>query len=131
VHDHTDRETYRAGCTGAFNRRALEYYPRLRRVRERVEREVSRPLSTASAARIAGLNPSYFSTYFHVKVGVRFTDWSRLVRIERAMAILLSEACPIGDLARRVGYTGQRAFQRAFKRHTSMTPSRFRKRYAR
>jgi hypothetical protein len=76
-----DCETYRAGGTGAFNRRALEYDPRLRRVRDRVEREISRPLPTDSAARIAGFYPSDFSTYFHAKVGVRFTEWSRHVRI--------------------------------------------------
>ena len=93
-----------------------------------METEISEPLSTAAAARIAGLTSSYFSTFFHAKVGVRFTEWSRHVRIERAMAILRCEDCPIGEVARRVGFLGPRSFQRAFKRHTSMTPSQFRRR---
>ena len=108
------------------NSRALDYYRRLRRVREHLERDISRPLSTEKAARLAELNPSYFSTFFHAKVGVRFTEWSRHVRIERAKVILRSEDCPILEVARRVGYTGRRAFERAFKRETSMTPSQFR-----
>lgn len=112
---------------GAFNLRALDYYPRLRRVRDRLEQAIARPLSTAAAASLAGLNPCYFSTFFHAKVGMRFSEWSRQVRIERAMVILRSEDCPIGQVVRRVGYTGPRAFQRAFKRHTSMTPSQFRR----
>lgn len=112
----------------AFNRRALDYYPSLRRVRRHHEQHISEPLPMSAAARIARLNTSYFSSFFHAKVGARFTDWVHHVRVERAKAILCREDRPIRQVASDVGFSGMRTFQRAFKRHTSLTPREFRRR---
>jgi len=110
-----------------INWRAFDYYPRLRRVREHLEKHISDPLPTTAAADIACLNASYFSSFFRSKVGVRYTEWARLVRIERAMDILKSENRSIREVACDVGYAGLRTFERAFKRHTSLTQSEFKR----
>lgn len=110
------------------DRNALDYYRRLRRVREHLERNISSALTVTQAARIAGLSPGYFSTYFRVKIGMRFGDWLRLVRVERAKEVLRAGDYSISDVAVRVGYRELRTFERAFKLQTGMTPIEYRRR---
>jgi len=54
------------------NGEVFDYYPRLNRLREYVEQSYSEPISLKKAAGIAALESSYFSFYFHVKVGITF-----------------------------------------------------------
>ena len=40
------------------------------------------------AAGVAGLNEKYFSTYFHRKTGIRFSEWVNSVRVVQALTDL-------------------------------------------
>jgi AraC-like DNA-binding protein len=105
---------------------ALRYYSRLRRVRDHLLRCISEPLSAEGAARIADLSPNYFSTYFRQRVGMSFTHWAHGVRVQVALEMMRASDAPITEIAERVGYRDLRTFERAFKRHTSVTPRTFR-----
>ena len=55
------------------NGEVFDYYPRLNRLREYVEKSYSEPISLEKAAGIAALESSYFASYFRAKVGITFT----------------------------------------------------------
>ncbi len=105
----------------------FDYYPRLNRLRQYVEQSYSEPLPLGKAASIAALESSYFSTYFRAKVGITFTEWLRLVRIEKAIELMKARDVSITDIAYEVGFADLRTFERAFKQHTRMTPMEFKK----
>ncbi len=110
-----------------INGEVFDYYPRLNRLREYVEKSYSEPISLGKAAGIAALESSYFSTYFHAKVGITFTEWLRHVRIEKAMELMKAGDFSITHIAYEVGFADLRTFERAFKKHTRMTPREFKK----
>ncbi len=109
------------------NGEVFDYYPRLKRLRQYVEQSYSDPISLGKAAGIAALESSYFSSYFHVKVGITFTEWLRQVRIEKAMELMKAKDFSITEVAYEVGFGDLRTFERAFKQHTRMTPREFKK----
>jgi len=104
----------------------LDYYPRLKRLREHVEQSYSEPISLEKAASVAALERSYFSTYFRAKVGITFTDWLRQVRVKKAMELMKLRDFAITEVAYEVGFKDLRTFERAFKKHTLTTPREFR-----
>ncbi len=106
---------------------AFNYYPRLKRLRQYVERSYSEPIPLEKAAGIAALESSYFSSYFRAKVGITFTEWLRQVRIRKAMELMKGSDLSITEVAYEVGFGDLRTFGRAFKKHTLMTPMEFKK----
>ena len=109
------------------NGEVFDYYPRLNRLRQYVEQSYSEPLPLGKAASIAALESSYFSSYFHAKVGITFTEWLRQVRLEKAIELIKASDLSLTEIAYEVGFSDLRTFERAFKKHTRMTPMRFKK----
>ncbi len=109
------------------NGKAFNYYPRLKRLHQYVEQSYSEQISLGKAASIAALERSYFSSYFHAKVGITFTDWLQQVRVKKAMEVIRASDFSITEVAYEVGFGDLRTFERAFKQHTRMTPMEFKK----
>jgi AraC-like DNA-binding protein len=101
--------------------------PRLTRVRRYCEENPSARISLVDAARVANLEASYFSSFFHEKTGVCFHSWLNYTRVLRAMHSLADTDHSITDVSRKVGFRDLRTFQRAFKRFASVTPTEYRK----
>lgn len=110
-----------------INWRAFEYYPALGKVKEYTELHYSNGTSLEVAAKVAGMESTYFSSFFRQKVGVRFVDWMRYLRISRAMALFATRHYQVTEVAFEVGFHDLRTFERAFRRITNMTPREFRK----
>ena len=107
--------------------RTFEENDRLRRVREHLEDNISRRLPLAEAARIAGFESTYFSSYFRKKVGITYVRWMNALRIAHSIEILRTSMAEIGAISKTVGYSDLRTFERNFSRLTGQTPSAFRK----
>jgi two-component system response regulator YesN len=82
-------------------------------------------ISLKKAARIAGLEKKYFSTFFHRKVGVGFKHWLTHIRIVRAMDLMKAEDYTVSEVAYSTGFKDIRSFERAFKKYTKRTPRDF------
>ena len=104
---------------------AFVYYQRLQRVKDYVDRKYDEEISLTEAARIAGLEKKYFSTYFRQKTGVCFKDWVTEVRVSQAKAMMEVQNYNITEIGFAVGFRDLRTFERAFKRCTGMTPRDF------
>lgn len=109
------------------NESAFHYYGSLQSVREFVLDNYRGKITLQSAARIAHMERTYFSAFFHRKVGVPFRDWLRTLRIQRAQELLRESNQPIPRVASAVGFSQTRSFERAFKKCSRLTPIQYRR----
>ena len=115
----------RVGDPSRINRAAFDYYPQLRRVKRFVDENYSENLSLSRVARVAGLERSYFSTFFHSKTGVCYRDWLSHKRVMLAARRLAESDHSITSTAYSVGFNDLRTFERAFKKWFGQTPSAY------
>ncbi len=95
---------------------------RLGRVKRFVEQHYAEPLPLETAARIAGLEKTYFSTFFRQKTGVGYHSWLRWIRVQRAIELMEQRKLSITAIAFEVGFSDLRTFERAFRRFTGDCP---------
>lgn len=107
--------------------RVFEYYPRLRNVKEYVEAHLDESITLQDAARVATLEPKYFSQFFRAKTSVRFTEWLRGIRIRRAKQMIEKSNQSLTSVAFEVGYQNLSTFQRSFKREIGVTASEYKR----
>jgi two-component system, response regulator YesN len=96
------------------------------RLQRHVAFNIHRRVPLAEAACVAGFERTYFSQYFHEKVGVTYSQWVNAMRVSRAIELLLHTHLSCAEICAGVGYREVRTFQRNFKRLTGATPTDFR-----
>ncbi len=103
--------------------------PGMLRVYDYIDAHLTEPLTLGELAALAGLSPNYFSQMFHKLGGVSLWDYITARRIERAAELLSggdgSET--ILGIALQCGFRNTVNFNKAFKKHTGLTPSQLRK----
>lgn len=108
-----------------INEHAFRYYRRLARVEAYCRGHFTEDVTLQQAADIAALERTYFSDYFHRKVGVCFGCWFTSLRVEEAKTRMRDSNAPITVIAHDVGYGSLGSFERAFKRCTGRTAREF------
>lgn len=105
----------------------LDELRRLRRARDRMDREYAEPLDVAALARTALMSPAHFSRRF--RQAYSETPYSYLMtrRIERAAA-LLRQGMSVTDACCAVGCTSLGSFSSRFTALLGETPSSYRAR---
>ena len=84
-------------------------------------------LTVASIAEYMGLHPTYLSTTFKEKTGVRLLDYIMQYRIRKAKSLLIRDnKSSIEEIANQVGYDNLRTFVRVFKKYEGVTPAQYR-----
>jgi AraC-like DNA-binding protein len=91
-----------------------------------IERNLSHPISLASLAETAHLNPTYFSDCFLKAMGMRPVEWLTRKRVERAQLLLLTSGMGIKGIAAECGFRDVTYFHKVFKRQTGLTPAEYR-----
>jgi xylan 1,4-beta-xylosidase len=113
----------------AFGRQgALYYFERLRRVQELVDAHLGEVISVGDAARVACLEPKYFSHYFRDKVGIGFREWLAARRIQYATTEFRRGDYPVSQVAFGSGFGSYRSFERWFVRVVGVTPADYKRR---
>lgn len=82
-------------------------------------------LSNLAAA--IGYDYSYLSKLFSEKIGISYTEYVNMLRIDRACYLLKNTDRPIIDIAADCGYGSLRTFNRNFSRIVGMTPREYKK----
>lgn len=72
------------------------------------------------------MHPNYFIRYFHSKLGLPPLQYMNLRRIEQSKAFLENTTLPISEIMYQAGFSDISAFSNFFKRHTGMSPQKFR-----
>lgn len=95
-------------------------------VKEYIENNYSNPnLSLVSIANEFNLNDTYLSSTYKKFYSIGLTDYLRFVRMEHAKELLTENVNTVEKIAEMVGYNSARAFSRAFKLATGVTPKVF------
>jgi AraC-like DNA-binding protein len=103
---------------------------RLRRVRDRIDREYAQPLDVEALARGAHMSAGHLSREFKRAFGESPYGYLMTRRIERAMALLRRGDLSVTDVCFTVGCSSLGTFSTRFTELVGMPPSTYRRRAA-
>jgi two-component system, response regulator YesN len=99
--------------------------------RKYIEENYHNPnISLQSVSEKLGMNNSYLSTQFKKETGLSFNDYLTSIRVSKAIDFMQQKNLSILDIGRKVGYVSDKHFFVVFKKHTGMTPAKFRSKAA-
>jgi AraC-like DNA-binding protein len=104
---------------------------RLRRVRDRIDREYAQPLDVEALARGAHMSAGHLSREFRLAYGESPYSYLMTRRIERAMALLRAGGLSVTDVCFAVGCSSLGTFSTRFTELVDMPPSTYRDKAAR
>ncbi|MEA2459747.1 MAG: hypothetical protein QOC95_2719, partial [Thermoleophilaceae bacterium] len=100
---------------------------RLRRVRDRIDREYAQPLDVEALARGAYMSAGHFSREFRAAYGESPYGYLMTRRIERAMALLRRGDLSVTEVCFEVGCSSLGTFSTRFTELVGMPPSAYRR----
>ena len=99
---------------------------RLRRVRDRIDREYAQPLDVEALARDAHMSAGHFSRQFRLAYGESPYGYLMTRRIERAMALLRRGDLSVTEICFEVGCSSLGTFSTRFAQLVGVPPSVYR-----
>jgi AraC-like DNA-binding protein len=105
----------------------LQDLARLRRVRDRIDREYAKPLNVDALARDAHMSPGHFSRQFRAAFGESPYSYLMTRRIERAMALLRKGELSVTEVCFEVGCSSLGTFSTRFTELVGVPPSVYRR----
>ncbi|MEV7106419.1 helix-turn-helix transcriptional regulator [Streptomyces atroolivaceus] len=106
----------------------LEDLVRLRRARDRMDRDYAEPLDVPASARTALMSPGHFSRTFRAAYGETPYSYLMTRRIERAKALLRRGDMTVTEVCFAVGCTSLGSFSSRFTELVGESPSSYRAR---
>jgi AraC-like DNA-binding protein len=103
---------------------------RLRRVRDRIDREYAQPLDVEALARGASMSAGHLSREFRRAYGESPYSYLMTRRIERAMALLRRGDLSVTDVCFAVGCSSLGTFSTRFSELVGEPPSAYKARHA-
>jgi AraC-like DNA-binding protein len=100
---------------------------RLRRVRDRIDREYAQPLDVEALARGAHMSAGHLSRQFRLAYGESPYSYLMTRRIERAMALLRRGDLSVTEVCFEVGCSSLGTFSTRFTELVGMPPSAYRR----
>ena len=98
---------------------------RLRRVRDRIDREYAQPLDVEALARDAHMSAGHFSREFRLAYGESPYSYVMTRRIERAMALLRRGDLTVTEVCFEVGCSSLGTFSTRFAELVGIPPSAY------
>ncbi|WP_037367475.1 helix-turn-helix transcriptional regulator [Amycolatopsis orientalis] len=99
---------------------------RLRRVRDRIDREYARPLDVEALARSINVSAGHLSRQFRAAYGESPYSYLMTRRIERAMALLRRGDLSVTEVCFEVGFSSLGTFSTRFTELVGKPPSVYR-----
>jgi AraC-like DNA-binding protein len=103
---------------------------RLRRVRDRIDRDFAQPLDVEALARGVHMSAGHLSRQFRLAYGESPYSYLMTRRIERAMALLRRGDRSVTEVCFEVGCASLGTFSTRFTELVGMTPSAYRRQEA-
>lgn len=83
-------------------------------------------LTLNKVAKKLGMSGPYLSQLLNDNMGLSFTNFINEYRIERAKSLLIENTQKIDDIAESCGFNSTSTFYAVFKKHTDLTPAKYR-----
>lgn len=99
---------------------------RVERAIELLNEDIARRWTVERLARAVGLSRPVFAREFQRALGLSPMRYLTQQRMQAAAALLMGSDAALAEVARRVGYESEFAFNRAFKRHFQVPPGIYR-----
>jgi AraC-like DNA-binding protein len=112
---------------GPAEARHLQELARLRRVRDRIDREYTEPLDVEALARGAYMSAGHLSRQFRLAYGESPYSYLMTRRIERAMALLRRDDLTVTEVCFAVGCSSLGTFSTRFTELVGVPPSVYRR----
>ena len=109
-----------------FSTRSGNDHELIRKAKAHIRESLGENLSVAGLAAELYVTPNYLSRLFKRITGEGCNEYIVCKRIEKAKALLEATTMKIGEIAQTVGYTDMNYFSLAFKKHTGMSPTKYR-----
>jgi AraC-like DNA-binding protein len=113
--------------SGTAAEQHLRDLARLRRVRDRIDREYARPLNVEALARGANMSAGHLSRQFRLAYGESPYTYLMTRRIERAMTLLRRGDLSVTEVCFAVGCSSLGTFSTRFTELVGMPPSAYRR----
>lgn len=91
------------------------------------ERFTDPKLDMKTAAKTIGLNHFYFCKIFKKEAGVGFLEYLNRERVRNAQKLLANPGVRIKEIVYKSGFQSIATFNRVFKKHSGVSPSRYRR----
>lgn len=99
----------------------------LRRIKQRLDDDVSETPSLTELAAVAGVHPTHLARHFRQHYGASIGEYVRARRVDAATQLLQQNRLSLTEIALAVGFSHHAHFTTVFKRLIGMTPSEFRR----
>ncbi len=113
--------------SGAADAQRLRDLARMRRVRDRIDREYTQPLDVEALARGAHMSAGHLSREFRRAYGESPYSYLMTRRIERAMALLRIGELSVTEVCFAVGSSSLGTFTTRFTELVGMSPGRYKR----
>ncbi|MHC4882405.1 MAG: AraC family transcriptional regulator [Planctomycetota bacterium] len=100
---------------------------RFEKVLTYVQDHIDHPMTIPQLAKIANLNPTYFSNLFSKLIGTPPLQYINKRRIEKAQELLLGTDETLYEIAHQIGLNDEYYFSRLFKKQVGISPDHYRK----
>jgi transcriptional regulator GlxA family with amidase domain len=108
----------------------LQDLAKLRRIRDRIDREYAMPLDVEALARGESMSAGHLSRQFKLAYGESPYSYLMTRRIERAMALLRCGELSVTDVCFEVGCSSLGTFSTRFTELVGMSPSTYKRQQA-
>ncbi|MGL5438862.1 MAG: AraC family transcriptional regulator [Filifactoraceae bacterium] len=88
---------------------------------------IEHTIKLEEVAEISGFSTFYFCKIFKKTVGVGFSQYLRVAKMERAKELLKDDVTKIYEVSKRLGFNENNYFARVFREIVGMTPREYRK----
>ncbi|MBQ8231014.1 MAG: helix-turn-helix transcriptional regulator [Lachnospiraceae bacterium] len=94
-----------------------------------IDKHFTEKITLQELSALAGLTPTYFSTFFKQVVGISLWNYINYKRIDMAIRLITSDGLRKNmiDIAAECGFNNTANFNKTFKQITGMTPSDYKK----
>jgi AraC-like DNA-binding protein len=99
----------------------------IKEIADCIKRDYRQELRLSDFAKSYCYSLSHISKKFKEEMGVGFTKYLQIIRIEKACALLENQNLSIGEVAAKVGYDDIKFFNKTFKKTIGLSPRAFRK----
>ena len=103
-----------------------EVHELISKVKRRIHENLADELTVASLAEEYYVTPNYLSRLFKRVTGEGCNEYIIRKRIEQAKSLLAATTLKVGEISIMVGYRDMNYFSLAFKKHTGMSPVKYR-----